>query len=166
MVYVEHLQRYRLGEPAAGLPGPGEAGPSGSSNWSPGVALVTTVTTAPLVVESVAPHANPGLLRTALSAAKALSEFVGSGLQPVSAEVRQKRLRVCAACPHFTGLRCRVCGCFTSTEARLPHEDCPLGQWPVSADATTRSPASISTEILSRSCGSLSRRLLLLSAEK
>jgi tetratricopeptide (TPR) repeat protein len=165
-VYAEHLQRYRLGELAADLTGTGEARPSGLSDWSPGVALVTTVTTAPLVAEPVAPSAGPGLLRMALSAAKALSEFVGSGLQTVSAEVRQKRLRVCAACPHFTGLRCRVCGCFTSAKARLPHEDCPLGQWPIPADTSTRSPATISREILSRSCASHSRRLLLLNAEK
>jgi tetratricopeptide (TPR) repeat protein len=132
-IYAEHLQRYRQGEPAAGLPGSGEARPSGSSDWSPGVALVTTVTIAPLVAEPVAPLASPGRLRMALSAAKALTEFVGSGLQTVSAEVRQKRLRVCVSCPHFTGLRCRVCGCFTSTKARLPHEDCPLGQWTVPA---------------------------------
>jgi tetratricopeptide (TPR) repeat protein len=138
-IYAEHLQRYRQVERDARLTGSGEVGPSGSSDWSPGVALVTTVTTAPFGAEPVAPLANPGLLRMALSAAKALTEFVGSGLQTVSAEVRQKRLRVCAACPHFTGLRCRVCGCFTSAKARLPHEDCPLGQWPSPADTSTRS---------------------------
>jgi tetratricopeptide (TPR) repeat protein len=136
-VYADHLQRYRLGESAAGLTGTGEARPSGSSDGSPGISLVTTVATAPFVPESIAPPASPTLLRMALTAAKALTEFVGSGLQTASAEVRQKRLRVCAACPHFTGLRCRVCGCFTSVKARLPHEDCPLGQWPVPADTST-----------------------------
>jgi hypothetical protein len=29
-----------------------------------------------------------------------------------------------------TGLRCRICGCFTAAKARLDHERCPAGKWP------------------------------------
>ncbi len=28
-------------------------------------------------------------------------------------------------------LRCRLCGCFTNVKARLDHEECPIGKWPV-----------------------------------
>jgi hypothetical protein len=66
----------------------------------------------------------------ALSAAKALTRFVGSGLKVVPAAVQEQRLVTCAGCPHHTGLRCRVCGCFTALKTRLPSEACPLGQWP------------------------------------
>jgi tetratricopeptide (TPR) repeat protein len=72
----------------------------------------------------------PGLLRRAFSAAKAMAAFLGSGLRTVGPAACRARLRACAACAHHTGLRCRVCGCFTTAKARLAHEDCPLGRWP------------------------------------
>ncbi|MHB1038447.1 MAG: DUF6171 family protein [Pirellulales bacterium] len=65
----------------------------------------------------------------AVSAAKALRRFVGSGLKTVSAERFQERVQQCAGCGYHTGLRCRVCGCFTNLKARLPHERCPVGKW-------------------------------------
>lgn len=69
-------------------------------------------------------------LKQAMSAARAAGKFLGSGLKTVGAEVHRQRLGLCAACPHHTGLRCRLCGCFTRTKAWLPHEDCPLKKWP------------------------------------
>jgi hypothetical protein len=66
----------------------------------------------------------------ALSAAKSMAKYVGSGMKTVPAEVHGERLRVCRACEHHTGLRCRVCGCFTEVKARMLHEECPLGKWP------------------------------------
>jgi hypothetical protein len=78
-------------------------------------------------------HGTPrteGWLRMATSAATASAKFVGSGLKVVSSETRQRRLRVCASCEHHTGMRCRVCGCFTSAKTWLPHEACPIGRWP------------------------------------
>jgi hypothetical protein len=66
----------------------------------------------------------------ALSAARSMGRFAGSGFQAVPAEARRRRLRVCAGCEHHTGVRCRLCGCFTGVKASLAHEDCPLGKWP------------------------------------
>jgi tetratricopeptide (TPR) repeat protein len=71
-----------------------------------------------------------GLLRMALSATSAMAKFVGSGFKKVSKEVFQARIGTCTTCEHHTGLRCRVCGCFTNTKAWLPYEDCPLKKWP------------------------------------
>jgi hypothetical protein len=45
-------------------------------------------------------------------------------------EARDKRLQTCAGCEYHTGLRCRVCGCFTGAKAALAHEECPVGKWP------------------------------------
>jgi hypothetical protein len=73
----------------------------------------------------------PGLLRMAFSAMKSMAHFAGSGFKPASADTVQKRLQTCAPCEHHTGLRCKVCGCFTSIKARLPHERCPIGKWPI-----------------------------------
>jgi hypothetical protein len=66
----------------------------------------------------------------ARSAAKALLQFVGSGLKTVTAETLRERLQRCAGCDYRTGLRCRICGCFTELKARLPYEECPHGEWP------------------------------------
>ena len=37
-------------------------------------------------------------------------------------------IRTCAGCEHHTGVRCKLCGCFTNAKAWLPHEACPLGK--------------------------------------
>jgi hypothetical protein len=76
------------------------------------------------------PATGPGLLRMALSVAKAMGRSIGAGFKTVPEETRRRRLDLCAACRHYTGLRCRVCGCFTDLKSRLAHEDCPIGKWP------------------------------------
>jgi tetratricopeptide (TPR) repeat protein len=86
---------------------------------------VTTVPAAP-----TDPKAGPGLLRMALSATKAMAAFLGSGLKTAPVDVQEARLAVCRACPHHTGLRCRICGCFTNVKSRMAHERCPIGKWP------------------------------------
>jgi hypothetical protein len=66
----------------------------------------------------------------AFSAADAMARFLGSGLKTTPPETRQQRLDTCAACEYHTGLRCRVCGCFTGAKAAMEHEECPIGKWP------------------------------------
>ena len=66
----------------------------------------------------------------AMSATKAMASFVGSGFKTTPAEIQRKRLETCAACEHHTGLRCKICGCFTNVKSRMLHEDCPIGKWP------------------------------------
>jgi tetratricopeptide (TPR) repeat protein len=73
---------------------------------------------------------NPSLLRMAVSSAKALAAFIGSGLETTPEATRQARLAVCATCEHHTGTRCRLCGCITPLKAHLPREFCPAGKWP------------------------------------
>jgi tetratricopeptide (TPR) repeat protein len=79
---------------------------------------------------STKPTGGPGLLRMAMSAAKAAAGFVGSGFKTAPAETQRRRLQTCATCEHHTGLRCKICGCFTNVKSRLLHEDCPIGKWP------------------------------------
>ena len=40
------------------------------------------------------------------------------------------RLQTCATCEHHTGLRCKICGCFTAAKSKLLQESCPIGKWP------------------------------------
>jgi tetratricopeptide (TPR) repeat protein len=110
--YSEHLLRYHLDSPAApAAPG----GPVVVGAWAPA---------------SAPAGKNPGLLRMASSAARSMARFVGSGLKTVPSATRTERLAVCAGCEYHTGLRCRLCGCFTSAKAMMPHENCPIGKWP------------------------------------
>jgi tetratricopeptide (TPR) repeat protein len=131
-VFTEHLRKYRQGETAEALggsedllsPGSPEAFLGGSVEahlWAP------TSRPSPAQAQTVQ---GPGLLRMALSAAKSIGKFVGSGFRLASADMVRLRLQTCAACEHHTGLRCRLCGCFTNAKARLDHEECPVGKWP------------------------------------
>jgi tetratricopeptide (TPR) repeat protein len=84
-------------------------------------------------VEAPAPNQatqEPSVAQLGLTATKALATFIGSGLKMVSEEVRQERLQICATCEHHTGMRCRLCSCFTSAKTRLPHQECPIQKWP------------------------------------
>ncbi|OWK46746.1 DUF6171 family protein [Fimbriiglobus ruber] len=76
------------------------------------------------------PSQGPGVLRMAMTAAKSMARYFGSGMKTVSAETLRVRLQTCESCEQFTGARCRLCGCFTTVKARLPHEKCPIGKWP------------------------------------
>jgi tetratricopeptide (TPR) repeat protein len=74
--------------------------------------------------------AGPGLLRMAMSATKAMAGFAGSGFKIAPVETQRQRLQTCAACEHHTGVRCKICGCFTNAKSRMLHEACPIGKWP------------------------------------
>ncbi|WP_165244425.1 hypothetical protein [Paludisphaera soli] len=71
----------------------------------------------------------PGVLRMAQSAGRAMALFLGSGMRTTTTDSYRDRLAKCRTCPHHTGIRCRVCGCFTNVKARLPYERCPIGEW-------------------------------------
>jgi tetratricopeptide (TPR) repeat protein len=74
--------------------------------------------------------AGPGPLRMAFAALKSMARFVGSGMKTLPPQARTERLATCTACPHHTGVRCRLCGCFTAVKTWLPHERCPIEKWP------------------------------------
>jgi tetratricopeptide (TPR) repeat protein len=118
---ADHLKKYRGS--VARLAVPGGAPPSGYYTGPTAV----TVAPAPAAQE---PAADAGLLKTAYAKLKAAGNFVGPEMKTVSAAVQQKRLETCAACPHHTGMRCKLCGCFTSVKSWLRHENCPIGKWP------------------------------------
>jgi tetratricopeptide (TPR) repeat protein len=136
-VLAEHLRKYRIGENGASparapartsesLTGFFSGGSIVASGWSPNADCTTSQST------------GAGWLRMGFSAAKAMGKFLGSGMKRVSMETYQHRERTCAACEHHTGLRCKLCGCFTSVKAWLPREECPIQKWP--STAMSRSP--------------------------
>ena len=76
------------------------------------------------------PATGPNLLRMAMSATKAMAGFASSGFKTAPVETQRRRLQTCAVCEHHTGVRCKICGCFTNVKSRLLHENCPIGKWP------------------------------------
>ncbi len=129
-LYAEHLRRFRSGEAVLG---PNGSAGSQSASWT-GTGRIEEFAAggwSSAVTQPASTGARgPGLLRMAISAAKSMARFVGSGGEMVATPVLHRRLRTCAACEHHTGLRCRLCGCFTNVKARMAHERCPVGKWP------------------------------------
>jgi tetratricopeptide (TPR) repeat protein len=113
---ADQLQKYAASEASARLPPGGFGGVIVTGAWSQ--------------PSSGANSSGPGLLRMAISAVKSAAKFLGSGLKTVPAATQQQRLGTCQTCEHHTGMRCKLCGCFTTVKAWLPHEDCPIGKWP------------------------------------
>ncbi|HKI30702.1 MAG TPA: DUF6171 family protein [Gemmataceae bacterium] len=129
--FARHLQAYRSAESGAGIGSASAQASVPPETLQGGVFLPGAWERQLAPPRSAAPPVTgPRLLDMALSAATALAKFLGSGLKTVAAETREKRLQTCAACVYHTGLRCRVCGCFTGAKAALAHEECPIGKWP------------------------------------
>jgi len=128
--YGSNLQKYRMGlyeETAAAS----SSGVSVSPQSYLGGAIVASVMPGQQQSQATSqPNSGPGLLRMAMSATKAMATFVGSGMKTAPAELQQKRIQTCGTCEHHTGMRCKVCGCFTHVKSKLLHEDCPIGKWP------------------------------------
>jgi tetratricopeptide (TPR) repeat protein len=126
------LQKYRMGIDEEG--GPPVAAVRG--DFSPqtylGGSIVASVMSQPTAPGTAQAHqkGGPGMLRMALSATKAMANFMGTGFKVASPELQQKRLQTCATCEHFTGMRCQICGCFIQVKSRMLSEDCPIGKWP------------------------------------
>ncbi len=130
--YGAYLQKYRMGlfdnEPA-----PAALGVSAGPEAFLGGSLVAGVMAGPAPGQARANPkgtTGPGLLRMALSATRSMAQFAGSGFKTTPPDVQRRRLETCATCEHHTGMRCKICGCFTAAKSRLLHESCPIGKWP------------------------------------
>ena len=129
--YAHHLKQYAQSETGSGLAESPESAPAGPPAAFGGGPLIASFWSAPSASPAAQPaRSNTSLLRMAIAAGKAMAKFLGSGLKTAAPATYHQRLRTCAACEHHTGIRCRLCGCFTSVKARLAHEQCPIGKWP------------------------------------
>jgi len=131
--YGAQLQKYRMGavEEMPGRPTEGHPSPHSPHDYLGGSIAARAMAGQPNDDQAKAkPISGPGLLAMAMSATKAMANFVGSGFKTVTPEVQRKRLETCAQCEHHTGMRCKICGCFTAVKSGMLHEDCPIGRWP------------------------------------
>jgi tetratricopeptide (TPR) repeat protein len=130
--YGAYLQKYRMGL-FDQWPSPEAAGVMAGPGAYLGGSLVASVVAGQVPGQAQANPkgtTGPGLLRMALSATRSMAQFAGSGFKTTPPEVQRRRIQTCATCEHHTGLRCKICGCFTAAKSRLLHESCPIGKWP------------------------------------
>jgi tetratricopeptide (TPR) repeat protein len=124
-LFATHLERY-LQDDGGGV-GPLPQPPA----FTGGAVLVSAAVVgggaAPL---QEADGGGPGWLRKGLALVRSMTRFVRSGFQMADAKTLEQRLRRCATCAYHTGLRCKICGCFTNVKTRMAHEVCPAGKWP------------------------------------
>lgn len=132
-LYGAYLQKYRMGL-FDNWPGPAATGVAAGPEAFLGGSLVAGVVNQGAAQEAAKANpkgtTGPGLLRMALSATKSVAQFAGSGFKTTPPDVQRLRLQTCNACEHHTGMRCKICGCFTGAKSRLAHESCPIGKWP------------------------------------
>jgi len=131
--YGAHLQKYRMGlfEELSRATPAGDNAKAGPLDYLGGSIVASVMASQPSEgPQSTKKTEGPGMLRMAMSATKAMASFISSGLKTTPVEIQRKRLETCAACEHHTGLRCKICGCFTNVKSRMLHEDCPIGKWP------------------------------------
>jgi Tfp pilus assembly protein PilF len=134
--YGAYLQKYRMGLfdtwpalAATGVSAGPEAGPEAYLGGSLVASVVAGQAGGAAAPQPGTSTTGPGLLRMALSATKAMAQFASSGFKMSPPEIQRQRLQTCAACEHHTGLRCKICGCFTSAKSRILQESCPIGKW-------------------------------------
>jgi hypothetical protein len=135
--YGAYLQKYRMGLFET-WPDPTTSGVTAGPSAGPEAYLGGSLVASVVAGQSSGAHSpapgksttGPGLLRMALSATKAMAQFAGSGFKTTPPDLRNQRLQTCAACEHHTGLRCKICGCFTGAKSRILQESCPIGKWP------------------------------------
>jgi len=77
----------------------------------------------------------PVSIDTAKDLAKAMRDIAKR--DNVSESERNRRLEICSECPHFTGSRCELCGCFMSFKTRLRSSTCPINRWSSGSGKTT-----------------------------
>jgi len=131
--YGAQLQKYRMGaiEDMPGRAAQVVGAPLSPHDYLGGAISAHAMAGSTNVEQAKAkPVSGPGLLAMAMSATKAMANFVGSGFKAVTPEIQRKRLETCAGCEHHTGMRCKICGCFTAVKSGMLHEDCPIGKWP------------------------------------
>jgi tetratricopeptide (TPR) repeat protein len=123
--FADHLRKFQMGEAGVWLGG-------STFDGSPEAYLGGSVVASVMAGASPATGqaTGPGLLRMAFSATKAMAKFLGSGMKTSPPDVARKRIETCNACEHHTGLRCRICGCFTNVKTKMLYEQCPVGKWP------------------------------------
>ncbi|MHB0955444.1 MAG: tetratricopeptide repeat protein [Pirellulaceae bacterium] len=123
--YAASLEQLRRGEMTLKSDVAVELGNDSTGTWLFDDSLAFALSR-PLAKDSPQPAS---LLQMAYTATRSMVKFASSGFKTISRDTRDDRLDVCRKCEQHTGLRCKICGCFTGAKTWLRHEECPLHKW-------------------------------------
>jgi len=70
---------------------------------------------------------NRGIIADAYRAAHEVGKWAVAGF-PMT-ELSKDRLAICQKCPHYSGGRCAVCGCYMAAKTMMATSKCPIGKW-------------------------------------
>lgn len=72
----------------------------------------------------------PSTMTMAKNFVSSAAKHMASGFNNVTKEERDRRLAICAECPHIVNnTRCGKCGCVLKTKATWATSSCPIGKW-------------------------------------
>tara|TARA_R100000152_G_C6693512_1_gene124561 strand:+ start:177 stop:623 length:447 start_codon:yes stop_codon:yes gene_type:complete len=72
----------------------------------------------------------PSTMTMAKNFVSSAAKHVASGFNFASDEEKERRLAICAECPHIVNnTRCGKCGCVLKTKAGWATSSCPIGKW-------------------------------------
>lgn len=72
----------------------------------------------------------PSLTTRAFNFAKSATNYVRSGMENVTGDVYNTRLKICNDCPFRKDSTCTKCGCFIEVKAKWKVSECPEKRWP------------------------------------
>ena len=73
----------------------------------------------------------PSKWEMAKNLAVAVKDYVADGMQNVTAEQLEERLKICTLCDQLTEKRCAACGCPVDKKGTMRNQTCPLAKWPL-----------------------------------
>lgn len=77
------------------------------------------------------PKEYPSVAQQGKNFISSMAKFAKSGFELTGEQDYEKRIAICAECPSLDreAGRCRECGCFVRTKAKIKSDQCPLGKW-------------------------------------
>lgn len=84
-----------------------------------------------VIPKDEAPKEYPSMVQQGKNLLSSAARFIRSGFELTNEEEYNKRINICEQCPLLDKAagRCRECGCFVRTKAKLKSDHCPLGKW-------------------------------------
>ena len=134
--YGSHLQKYRMGlyEEAPGR-GTGAGVSTSPQSYLGGAIVASVMPGQPAAGQAQA--ASPAQQRSGPAAHGDVGNQGDGHVRRLGHEddappiiQQQAKSNLCGSCEHHTGMRCKICGCFTHVKIKMAHEDCPIGKWP------------------------------------
>ena len=58
-----------------------------------------------------------------------IKNITSKGVEIVTVETKEERLKICNNCPHRENKSCNICGCVIESKVLFSNEGCPISKW-------------------------------------